>query len=312
VDQAVHVAGPGEAAANWVAARQHAVLHRDQAERAGVGRTAREGRCRRGSWRRLYPRVFAIGTQPLAERGRVLAATLDAGPFAVATAQTAAHAYALVARPSQVIHLAMVGRRNAAPRRGVRLHRPRDLTWNDVRFEKGIPITSPIETLLALAGLLGADELEAVCALTVRRGLTSRSALRDAIDASGPRPGLPALRAAARTLALTRSGNERRLLALIRRAELPHPQTNVTVAGKELDLYWPDARYGVEVDAFSTHGSIASFEDDRKVDADLDAADVRITRFTDRRIRGHPEAVIAKLAAILALRLGGLPAPRRR
>ena len=70
------------------------------------------------------------------------------------------------------------------------------------------------------------------------------------------------------------------MLALIRRAELPEPQANVVVEGKELDLYWPDARLGVEVDAFSTHGSLAAFEDDRKVDADLEAADLRVVRFT--------------------------------
>ena len=84
------------------------------------------------------------------------------------------------------------------------------------------------------------------------------------------------------------------------------------MADKELDLYWPEAKLGVEVDAFSTHGSIASFEDDRKVDADLDAADIRVVRFTGRRIRDRPEAVVARVAAILALRLGGLPPPRRR
>jgi very-short-patch-repair endonuclease len=86
----------------------------------------------------------------------------------------------------------------------------------------------------------------------------------------------------------------------------------VVVAEKELDLYWHDARLGVEVDAFSTHGSAAAFEDDHKVDTDMEAADIRIVRFTGRRIRSQPEAVIAKLAAILALRLGGLPPPRRR
>lgn len=312
VDQAVSLVGPGDAAANRVATRQHTLITSDQAARAGLGRKAIAGRCRRGSWRRVYPRVYAVGPQPLSELARVLAATMDAGWFAAATAQTAAHVYGVVARPGRRIHLAMVGRRNAASRPGVTIHRPRGLTWADVRFEHGIPVTDPVETLLALAGELHGDELEAVCALAFRRGLTSPTALRAAIDSSGPRPGLPSLRAAARAPSLTRSGNERRLLALIRRAELPPPQTNVVVAGKELDFYWPEARYGVEMDAFSTHGSIESFEDDRKVDSDLDAADVRVTRFTDRRIRSHPEAVVARLAAILALRLGGLPPPRRR
>ena len=91
-------------------------------------------------------------------------------------------------RPSQL--------RNAAE--ACASHRPRGLTWNDVWFRHGIPVTSPIETMLALARELGSDELEAVCALAIRRGLISTGALRAAIAAADPRPGLPALRSAAR------------------------------------------------------------------------------------------------------------------
>ena len=312
MDQALLLAEPGDAAANWVAARQHGVLDRDQAAGVGLGRKAIDGRCARRSWRRLYPRVFAIGAQTISEHGRVLAAILDAGAFAVATGPTATFIYGITERPGDVIHLAMIGRRNAAARPGVRLHRPRDLTWKDVRFVGGIPVTSPSETLLALAEETRGDELEAVYALALRRRLVSWAALRHTIANGTRRPGRAALREATRAPALTRSSNERLMLALVRRAELPDPETNVVVAEKELDLYWPDAKLGIEVDAFSTHGSIAAFEDDRKVDADLDAADIRIVRFTGRRIRERPEAVIARVAAILALRLGGLPPPRRR
>ena len=312
MDQALHLAGAGDAAANWVAARQHGVLDRDQAAGVGLGRKAIHGRCARRSWHKLYPRVFAIGAQPVSDHGRVLAATLDAGAFAVATGSTAVFLYGMAGRPGNVIHLAMVERRNAAPRPGVVLHRPRGLTWDNIRFVDGIPVTSPPETLLALADEIRGDELEAICALALRRRLVSWATLRHTIATEVRRPGRAALSEAIRAPALTRSGNERLMLALVRRADLPEPETNVVVAEKELDLYWPDARLGIEVDAFSTHGSIASFEDDRKVDADMDAADIRIVRFTGRRVRQRPEAVIARVAAILALRLGGLPPPRRR
>ena len=305
----MHVAGPGEAAVNWVAARQHAVVHREQAERAGVRRTAREGRCRRGTWQRLFPHVYLVGGQPPSDRARIFAAVLDAGWHAAAGGSTAAFAYGLADRLARVIELTMIGRHAAVVRPGVRIHRPRGLTWSDVWFRGGIPVTSPAQTLISLAGTLDEDELEAMCALAFRKRLVSRALLLREINAQGRRPGLPALRAAIRNPALTRSGNERRMLALVRRAELPEPQTNVVVAEKELDLYWPEARLGVEVDAFSTHGSAAAFEDDHKVDADMEAANLRVVRFTGRRIRSRPEAVVAKLAAILALRLGGPAAP---
>ncbi len=308
----MRVAGRGEAAANWVAARQHAVVHRDQAERAGVRRSAREGRCGRGTWQRLYTHVYLVGAQPPSDRARIFAAALDAGWHAAAGGSTAAFAYGLADRLPRAIELTMIGRRAATARPGVRIHRPRRLTWSDVWFRDGIPVITPAQTLIGLAAKLDPDALEAMCALAFRRGLVSRGGLLEAIELQGRRPGLPALRAAARDPALTRSGNERRMLVLIRRAELPEPKANVVIAGKEIDLYWHDARLGVEVDAFSTHGSAAAFEDDHKLDADMEAANLRVIRFTDRRIRAQPEAVAARLAAILALRLGGLPPPRRR
>ena len=101
MDQALLLAGRGDAAANWVAARQHGVLTRGQATRSGLGRKAIDGRCARGSWRRLYPRVFAIGGQPLSAHGAVLAATLDAGGHAAATGPTAVFLYGMSERPGE-------------------------------------------------------------------------------------------------------------------------------------------------------------------------------------------------------------------
>ena len=90
---------------------------------------------------------------------------------------------------------------------------------------------------------------------------------------------------------------------------MPQPHYNAPVLGKELDLYWPEAKLGIEVDAYSTHGDAASFEDDRRLDADFGAAGIEIRRFTGPRIEHHPHAVIARIAALLTLRLGGLPPP---
>lgn len=313
MDQALRIAGPGDSAANWVASRQHGVIHARQARRCGLGRRAIAGRCTQASWQRLQPRAYLIGGHSAPDRARILAATLDAGPCAAATGQAAGFLYGITSRLRAPIDLAMVGRHNAATRSGTRIHRPRGLAWDNVRFLHGIPTVCPIEMLIALAGTdMDSDVLEAACAMALHKGLVSRTSMRQALAESPPRPGLPRLRLVARDPSLTRSRNERRMLSLVRRAELPTPQTNVVIGGKEVDLYWPEANLGVEVDAYSTHGELLPFEDDRKVDADLEAIGVRILRFTDRRIRSHPEAVLAKLTAVLTLRLGGLPSPRRR
>jgi hypothetical protein len=49
---------------------------------------------------------------------------------------------------------------------------------------------------------------------------------------------------------MTRSEAERRLLALIAKAGLPRPHTNVKVHGHEVDLYWPEHRLAVEFDSW--------------------------------------------------------------
>ena len=62
------------------------------------------------------------------------------------------------------------------------------------------------------------------------------------------------------TARATHSDVERAFLELIARAGLPRPQTNVRIAGYEVDAYWPQFRLVVELDTFHSHGDHISFE----------------------------------------------------
>jgi very-short-patch-repair endonuclease len=99
---------------------------------------------------------------------------------------------------------------------------------------------------------------------------------------------------------MTRSEAERRLLALVRAARLPQPETNVRLGRYEVDMLWRRQRLVVEVDGFAYHGSRRAFERDRRRDADLTQAGYRVVRFTWRQITQEPEAVVARLAALIA------------
>lgn len=309
----MHLVGAGDPAANWVAKRQHGLIARHQAVICGLGRGAVAGRCRRGIWVPLRRGVYLLGTQEPSDCARVLAGVLSCSPGAVASHCTAGWLLDLIDRLEVPFDILLLDGRNPGGEPDVRVHRPRVHGPGAIRWRHGIPVTSPTDTLLDLAGVLPIDALEAACALALSKDLVSRERLISAVNDSPPRPGIGQLRSLMSSgPALTRSGNERLMRGLVQRAGLPEPSLNATIWGKEFDLYWPEAKLAVEIDAFGTHGAPAPFEADRRLDADFAAAGIEVLRFTGRRIRAEPLAVVARLAATLALRLGGLPPSRRR
>jgi very-short-patch-repair endonuclease len=99
--------------------------------------------------------------------------------------------------------------------------------------------------------------------------------------------------------ALTRSQAERRLLHVIRKAELPEPETNARLHGFEVDFYWPASGLVLEVDGYAFHGNRPAFEQDRKRDQALVAVGLRVIRVTWRQLVERPLAVVARIAQAL-------------
>jgi very-short-patch-repair endonuclease len=85
----------------------------------------------------------------------------------------------------------------------------------------------------------------------------------------------------------------------VRRAGLPRPAINFVEAGFELDVYWPEYRFAVELDTYATHGTNRAFERDRLRQEDLMLVGVGMTRVTDVRFAREPEAVLRRVARLL-------------
>lgn len=100
--------------------------------------------------------------------------------------------------------------------------------------------------------------------------------------------------------AITRSEAEERFLALVRAAELPPPEVNVRVNDHEVDFLWRDEGLVVEIDGFRFHSSREAFERDRRRDARLQAAGVRVMRVTWRQAVDDAYATLARLVQALA------------
>jgi len=105
-----------------------------------------------------------------------------------------------------------------------------------------------------------------------------------------------------RPSSFTRSSLERRFLELVLEAGLPQPRTNFVIEGFELDCYWPEHRFAVELDVFETHGTRAAFERDRKRQEDLLLAGIQMTRVTGPRLDREPDEVIGRVARLLSAR----------
>jgi very-short-patch-repair endonuclease len=301
--QAVGVAGAGDAAVAWVAARQHGVISSAQLESCGLSHDAIRHRCRNGRLHRLRRGLYLVGHRAEPSGARQMAAVLLCGPNAVLSHPSAAAWWGMAEeRRGDPVHVTVAGR-NAGSKPGVRVHRVTDLTRGDVRTRHGLPLTSPSRTLLDLASEGDGRALERALDEALALRLVRERDLVHAVERRRGRPGTARLRELlddAPGTTRTRAESEERFLALVRRAELPAPELNVMVGSYEIDALWREQGLAVEIDSRRHHGGGQAFERDRIRDANLDDAGLRIRRFTWRRIVQQPEAVAATLARALA------------
>jgi len=96
-----------------------------------------------------------------------------------------------------------------------------------------------------------------------------------------------------------RSEAERTLKRLCEDHCLPQPQFNVWVEGYELDVYWPEASFALEIDGAETHDTRYAFHADRRRDRALATKGIHAVRVTWPDL--NPE-LMRQVEAILARR----------
>jgi very-short-patch-repair endonuclease len=168
-----------------------------------------------------------------------------------------------------------------------------------------IPLTSVARTSLDLAPLVRFQSLRRALRRSEDLEVFDLDDFRSVIARNRGHHGAPALE---RALAiyepqrLTRSQLERELVAAMERASLPQPSTAFVVAGYELDIYWPELRFAVEIDVYATHGSHEPFEQDRLRDEDLKLAGIELARVTGHRFEREPRQVVERVSRLLEQR----------
>ena len=272
--------GPGswDARIGELAGRQHGVVSRAQLRELGVADHFVRSRLRARRWYALHRGVYAVGHQALTGRSRLLAAVYACGPGALASHRAAGSLHGLMRWAGWEVSAP----RGCKPKPSIVVHRPRDLRPEERALVDGIPVTSVARTLVDLADVVTEERLaKAIHQAEVLR-VFDLAALERA-----RRPGRRGGRMLARVLCayrpeprLLRSEAERRLNELCEEHGLPQPQFNVSVAGYEVDAYWPEANLAVEVDGARTHHTRHAFHADRRRDRVLATHGIQSLRVT--------------------------------
>jgi very-short-patch-repair endonuclease len=165
----------------------------------------------------------------------------------------------------------------------------------------GIPVTTPICTLIDIATRLPPTQLEAAISDADKRDLANPEALRTALEQFPGRRGTARLRQVLhrRTFALTDSELERRFLPIARTAGLPVPQTGQQLNCFKVDFHWPDLGLVVETDGLRYHRTPVQQTRDRVRDQAHTAAGLTCLRFTHAQVRYEPDHVRATLEAVV-------------
>ncbi len=281
-----------------LAENQHGVVSSDQLRSIGYTAQAIYYRIRTGRLHPLHRGVYAVGRSQVTDHGRWMAAVL-ACEGGVISHSSAAALWRIGPEERDHVELSFSGS-SRRRRPGLRIHRRSSLDPDrDLTREYGIPVTTPVQTLVDLAPRLDRAGIERMINEADKYNLAHPPGLRSALAARGSEPGAAKLRFVLdrRTFRLTKEELERRFLPLVREAGLPAPETGRIVNEFEVDFFWPDLGLVVETDGLRYHRTPAEQARDRLRDQAHTAAGLTPLRFTHEQVRYQPEHVLAVLRA---------------
>ncbi|HLY49092.1 MAG TPA: type IV toxin-antitoxin system AbiEi family antitoxin domain-containing protein [Solirubrobacteraceae bacterium] len=283
-----------------LAERQRGYVTRPQL--LSLGLTDRAIRHRLGTGRliRAYAGVYAVGHLPKLPQDRAFGALLACGPAAVLSHGTAAVVWGIWKRWATPFEVTAVG---CHRREGVRVHRAK-LERGDVTTHIGLRVTTAARTVFDIAPRLTDTALRRAVADLRRPGYLHLHELVGLIERLPRKPGALRLGALVDVPAgaPTRSELEDRFLRFAKRFGLPPLETNVWVAGREVDIWFPRERVIVELDGRAFHSDSESYEGDRDNDATALAAGIPTVRITSGRLKAAPEREAERLVRILRSR----------
>ncbi len=293
---------------DWLAAAahaQHGPFTYTQARQAGFSESAITRRVESGRWFAPHRGVLCDKAVPASAVRDISAAVLACGRGAAASHRSAAQLWgveSLVVRRPDVTVLT-----RARPP-GVRIHATTRLLRTEAAPLDGIRVTSPMRTLVDLAEVVEAAEVELALDRLWRRRVVD---LRRLVNYLGDpwcmhKRGSAALRALARERSGDRASGsdvETLLLQIIRNARLPLPVRQhrvVTPFGlRYLDLAYVERKIAIEVDGMESRFDREVFLDGRVRQNLIEAQGWTFRRFGFAHVTDNPLWTVFTLAEAL-------------
>jgi very-short-patch-repair endonuclease len=287
--------------AAWdLARRQHGVLMRRDLLALGFTPSAIRHRIATGRLHQVRRGIYAVGRRELTREGRWMAALLASGKDAVLSHGSAAALWGI--GPEWHLIEISVRHKNWSRLSGVKGRGRPSLPDQDITARRGIPVTTPMRTVLdqAATPISDASLERLVNEADSTRGVDfDLRAMRGYCDLRSGEPGVRRLRRLLdpETFRLSDSELERLFRPLAIAAGLPQPLTKVRVDGYEVDFYWPDLDLVVETDSLRYHRNAIKQSRDLMRDQVHTAAGLTTLRFTHWQVAKEPGHVKAILAA---------------
>ena len=292
-----------------IAARQHSLIALAQLIELGGNRQLAHRRVKAGLWRRVEPGVYFVCGHPFTWEARLLAPVLSVGGETLASHRAAAVQWRVERfRPGRPEISVQRHLRPLAV--NARVHESTDLHIADPVVIRGIPTTGLVRTLLDVGAVISLDALEHAIDTTLRTTSTEWPDLYDSLvlHSRRGRNGCGRLRAVVDERfgdkVITDSWFERVVRRLLLDAGFPVPESQWNVFDGptflgELDLAWPAARVGIELQSKAFHLNPLAFEKDPEKLNRIRLSGWDVLEFTWRFYVEHPEKLCAQVRQAL-------------
>jgi very-short-patch-repair endonuclease len=298
---------PADLAVGRLAASQHGVFSRTQAIALGTTSRQIQRRVSQGRWDSPFPAVYRIvGSGD--DRQTIMAAALWGGDRALVSHGAAGVVWGIdgVRGPKPELWVPMP--RNPRSDKVI-VHRGERLDRADRTTLGAIPITTPVRTLIDVAGRLEDDRLLTAMESVFRQklGTPERLAARLAALRDSGRPGAGRLA----TLLDERGDGgplesvlEAKVWQLLVTTSLPRPVRQhwiTTPSGRyRLDFAWPERKLALECDGWEHHGGTTAFGKDRERLSELVSIGWRVLLVTWHMGARQPQRVARWVELALA------------